>query len=200
MADDAVDQALVERVRRGERKAFDLLVEKYQHRVAHLVARYVRDSGDTEDVAQEVFIKAYRGLAHFRGDSAFYTWLYRIAVNTAKNHAAAAGRRAVDQSVDADEVWSHPAGSLLRDGATPEREALSDEIQTAVVRTVDELPEELREALILREVDGLTYQDISAVMECPIGTVRSRIFRARDAIERSLAPLLDETGTRSHET
>jgi len=200
VADDAVDRALVERVRRGERKAFDLLVEKYQHRVAHLVGRYVRDSGDTEDVAQEVFLKAYRGLAHFRGDSAFYTWLYRIAVNTAKNHAAAAGRRAVDPSVDADEAWSRSAGALLRHGATPEREALADEIQTTIVRTVDDLPEELREALVLREVDGLSYQEIGAVMECPIGTVRSRLFRARDAIDRAVAPLVDDTGTRSHDT
>jgi RNA polymerase sigma-70 factor (ECF subfamily) len=199
MADDRADLELVRRVQSGERVGFDLLVDKYQHRVAHLVARYVRDATEVEDVTQEVFIKAYRGLANFRGESAFYTWLYRIAVNTAKNHAVAAGRRATEQAVDAHEAEQYTAASPLREAATPERELASDQIQQAINATLEGLPAELRDALVLREMDGLTYEEIAAVMECPIGTVRSRIFRARDAIDRRVEPMLDENGTQTNE-
>ncbi len=197
MTDERGDLELVRRAQAGERAGFDLLVHKYQHRVAHLVGRYVRDAAEVEDVAQEVFLKAYRGLANFRNESAFYTWLYRIAVNTAKNYAGAVARRATEQAVDAHEAEGSHSAALLRDSATPERELASDEIQRAITATLEGLPTELREALVLREMDGLTYDEIAAVMECPIGTVRSRIFRAREAIDRRIEPLLDETGART---
>ncbi len=197
MADEAGDLELVRRAQAGQRAGFDLLVHKYQHRVAHLVSRYVRDPAEIEDVAQEAFVKAYRGLANFRGESAFYTWLYRIAVNTAKNHAGAAARRATEQAGDAHELEQTQAATPLHDPATPERELASDQIQQAISATLEGLPAELREALVLREMDGLTYDEIAAVMECPIGTVRSRIFRAREAIDRRIEPMLDDTGARS---
>ena len=196
MSERAVDLELVQRVQRGERVAFDLLVNKYQHRIAHLVARYVRDPTEVEDVAQEAFIKAYRGLANFRGESAFYTWLYRIAINTAKNHLVAAGRRVPDQGVDASEAEQYDDGALLRDTDTPERQLITGEIERAVYRTIESLPPELREAVTLREMEGLSYGEIAAVMDCPIGTVRSRIFRAREAIDQAIRPLLDEMGGR----
>ena len=196
MSERAVDLELVQRVQRGERVAFDLLVHKYQHRIAHLVARYVRDPTEVEDVAQEAFIKAYRGLANFRGESAFYTWLYRIAINTAKNHLVAAGRRVPDQGVDASEAEQYDDGALLRDTDTPERQLITGEIERAVYRTIEGLPPELREAVTLREMEGLSYGEIAAVMDCPIGTVRSRIFRAREAIDQAIRPLLDEMGGR----
>lgn len=194
MSERAVDLELVRRVQAGDKAAFDLLVRKYQHRIAHLVSRYIRDAGEAEDVAQEAFIKAYRGLAHFRGESAFYTWLYRIAVNTAKNSLVASGRRVPDQGVDATEAEQYNSGALLRDGATPEHELLTREIEREIHRTIEGLPNELREAITLREMEGLTYEEIATVMGCPVGTVRSRIFRAREAVDRRLSPLLDETG------
>jgi RNA polymerase sigma-70 factor, ECF subfamily len=194
VSERAVDLELVRRVQAGDRAAFDLLVRKYQHRIAHLVSRYVRDQAEAEDVAQEAFIKAYRGLANFRGESAFYTWLYRIAVNTAKNWLVASGRRVPDQGVDAVDAEQYESGALLRDGATPEREMLSREIEAEIHRTIEALPRELREAITLREMEGLSYEEIATVMDCPVGTVRSRIFRAREAVDRRLAPLLDETG------
>lgn len=195
MGDRAVDLELVRRAQNGDRVAFDLLVEKYQHRIAHLIGRYIRDPSEVEDVTQDAFIKAYRGLGNFRGESAFYTWLYRIAINTAKNHLVSAGRRVPDQGVDAADAEQYESGTLLRENATPERELLTDEVERTVYRTIEQLPEELREALTLREMEGLSYEEIAAVMDCPIGTVRSRIFRAREAIESQLRPLLDETGT-----
>lgn len=197
MADEGGDLELVRRSQAGERAGFDLLVQKYQHRVAHLVGRYVRDPAEVEDVAQEVFIKAYRGLAKFRSDSAFYTWLYRIAVNTAKNYAGSAARRATEYAVDAHEAEQTQGATQLRDPATPERELASDEIQRAISATLEGLPAELREALVLREMDGLTYDEIAAVMESPIGTVRSRIYRAREAIDRRIEPMLDDSGART---
>jgi len=195
MSERAVDLELVRRVQRGERAAFDLLVHKYQHRITHLIARYVRDATEVEDVAQEAFIKAYRGLAHFRGESAFYTWLYRIAINTAKNHLVSAGRRVPDQGVDASDAEQYDDGALLRDHDTPERELVTGEIERTVHRTIEGLPGELREAVTLREIEGLSYEAIASVMDCPIGTVRSRIFRAREAIDRAIRPLREEVGT-----
>lgn len=192
----AVDLELVRRVQNGDDRAFDLLVHKYQHRLAHLISRYIHDPAEVEDVAQETFIKAYRGLANFRGESAFYTWLYRIAVNTAKNHLVAAGRRVPDQGVDATEAEQYDSGTLLRETATPEGTLLSGEIKDTVDRAIAALPPELREAVTLREMEGLSYEEIAQVMDCPVGTVRSRIFRAREAIDNRLAPLLDETGNR----
>lgn len=194
MSERAVDLELVRRVQRGERGAFDLLVQKYQHRIAHLIARYVHDASEVEDVAQEAFIKAYRGLANFRGESAFYTWLYRIAINTAKNHLVSAGRRVPDQGVDAADAEQHDDGALLRDADTPERTLMTGELERTVYRTIESLPAELREAVTLRELEGLSYEEIATVMDCPIGTVRSRIFRAREAIDAAIRPLLDETG------
>lgn len=194
MGERAVDLELVRRVQRGDRIAFDLLVQKYQHRIAHLVGRYVRDPEEVEDVVQEAFIKAYRGLANFRGESAFYTWLYRIAINTAKNHLVSAGRRVPDQGVDASEAEQYDSGTLLQETDTPERQVLTNEIEAAVYGAIDSLPAELKEAITLRELEGLSYEEIAEVMDCPIGTVRSRIFRARETIDNRLRPLLDETG------
>lgn len=194
MDDRAIDLELVRRVQGGDRVAFDLLVQKYQHRIAHLVARYVRDPAEVEDVAQEAFIKAYRGLANFRGESAFYTWLYRIAINTAKNYLVSAARRIPDHGVDAAEAEQLDSGTLLHDVDTPEQEALSGEVERAVFRAIDSLPGELREAITLRELEGLSYEEIAEVMDCPIGTVRSRIFRARAAIDEQIRPMMDDTG------
>lgn len=190
----AIDWELVRRVQQGDRVAFDLLVRKYQHRIAHLITRYVRNPTEVEDVAQEAFIKAYRGLVNFRGESAFYTWLYRIAINTAKNYRVSAGRRVPEHGVDASEAEQSDAGTLLQEHATPERQTLSDEIERTLHGAIEGLPSELHEAITLREVEGLSYEQIAAVMGCPIGTVRSRIFRAREQIDRQLRPLLDETG------
>lgn len=198
MNERAVDLELVRRVQAGDKAAFDLLVRKYQHRIAYLISRYVRDPAEAEDVAQEAFIKAYRGLAKFRGESAFYTWLYRIAVNTAKNSLVASGRRVPDHGIDAADAEQYESGTLLRDGSTPEREMLTREIETEIRAAIDDLPRELRDAIILRELEGLSYEEIATAMDCPVGTVRSRIFRAREAIDRRLAPLLDETGAYEH--
>jgi RNA polymerase sigma-70 factor, ECF subfamily len=186
------DLALVERVQRGERSAFDVLVLRYQHKVLKLVLRYIRDPMEAEDIAQEAFIKAFRAIGSFRGDSAFYTWIYRIAINTAKNALVSRKRRPVDASVDVHDAEGGALEERLTDGETPEHLALTDEIQRTVNRAMGELPEDLREAIVLREIDGLSYEEIASAMDCPVGTVRSRIFRAREAIDRRLRPIFDQ--------
>ena len=186
----SIDLAIVKRVQGGDEGAFNLLVRKYQHKVANLISRYVYDSGDIEDITQEVFVKAYRAIDGFRGDSAFYTWLYRIAINTAKNHLVAQSRRPPNTDVEAQDAELTDAGYNLRDVGTPESNLLSRELAERVAKAVRELPEELRTAITLRELEGLSYEEIATVMECPIGTVRSRIFRAREAIDKQLDPLL----------
>lgn len=186
-----LDQELVRRVQRGDSAAFEVLVRKYQHRIVALIGRYVADWSECQDVAQETFIRAYRALPNFRGDSQFYTWLHRIAVNTAKNHLISQNRRPPMDDIDAGDAEQYDAGVRLRDTATPERELLRQEIELTVMRAVEALPEDLRTAITLREVDGLSYEEIAARMDCPIGTVRSRIFRAREAIDSQLRPLLD---------
>ena len=197
MSDRAVDQELVERVQAGDKRAFDLLVLKYQRKVQRLVARFVRDSGEVDDVVQEAFIKAYRALPTFRGDAAFYTWIYRIAINCAKNYLASPARRIVPQSDlmsdDEDDAESFDRNAGLHDVATPDAEYASKQIAEAVNRAMAALPEDLRTAVTLREIEGLSYEEIAEAMECPIGTVRSRIFRAREAIATELRPML---GTR----
>jgi RNA polymerase sigma-70 factor (ECF subfamily) len=185
-----VDDELVERARQGDRRAFDLLVLRYQQKVANLVCRYVRDRSEALDVTQEVFIKAYLALRNFRGDSAFYTWLYRIAINTAKNVLVARGRRPPGEDLDAATAEQLDMGGRLRECATPEHELLSDEIAQTVKSALENLPEELRIAITLRELEGMSYEEIAEAMSCPIGTVRSRIFRAREAIDKRLKPLL----------
>jgi len=191
MGEREVDQALVSRVQRGDKKAFDLLVLKYQQKVANLVSRYVRDHSETLDVTQEAFIKAYRALPNFRGESAFYTWLYRIAINTAKNYLVAQGRRPPGSDLDAETAAQLDVGAKLREFATPEHQLLSDELAETVRRAMDDLPDDLRIAISLRELEGLSYEEIAKAMDCPVGTVRSRIFRARAAIDKQLKPLLD---------
>jgi RNA polymerase sigma-70 factor (ECF subfamily) len=192
MVPDASDLSLVQRVQRGERNAYDLLVLKYQHKVVKLVMRYLRDPSEAEDVAQEAFIKAYRALPQFRGDSAFYTWLYRIAINTAKNALAARDRSPVSYELDLQ--GSDEAPDLvgrLKDPETPEGLALTEEIRNTVNSAIEALPEDLRTAIVLRELEGLSYEEIAAAMDCPVGTVRSRIFRAREAIDRRLRVVFD---------
>ena len=191
MSERELDQELVKRVQKGDKKAFDLLVIKYQQKVVNLVMRYLGDYTEALDVAQEAFIKAYRALPNFRGDSAFYTWLYRIAVNTAKNHLASEGRRSTPGDVDAEVAERYEGGERLREHATPE-DYLCEEEMLAVIRgAIDDLPEDLRTAITLRELEGLSYEEIAEVMGCPIGTVRSRIFRARESVEAKIKPLLD---------
>jgi len=190
MDERSVDQKLVARVQKGDKAAFDLLVRKYQHKIAKLVSRFVRDRSEVEDVTQEAFIKAYRALGGFRGESAFYTWLYRIAVNTAKNYLESLGRRAPGSNVELDGAEQSEAAEGLREQATPERYLLTEEIAATVRRALENLPEDLRTAITLREIEGLSYEEIAEVMDCPIGTVRSRIFRAREAIDKELKPLL----------
>jgi RNA polymerase sigma-70 factor (ECF subfamily) len=197
MGDREADQALVERVQAGDKQAYGLLVAKYQRKLLRLVSRLVRDPAEAEDVTQEAFIKAYRALAGFRGESAFYTWLYRIGVNTAKNWLVANGRRApTSTELDNEDAENYGESDLLRDVDTPERLLMTKQIGQTVNSAMDELPEELRTAISLREVDGLSYEEIAQVMECPIGTVRSRIFRAREAIAVKLRPLLDTSPDR----
>ncbi len=191
MSDNVSDRELVERVQRGERRAFDLLMLKYQHRIAKLIARYVQDPSEVLDVAQEAFMKAYRAIPRFRGDSAFYTWMYRIAINTAKNHLAAQARRPRESGVDVTDVEQFHDVAELKEYATPEGLALTEEIQRTVIAAIEALPQDLKVAISLRELEGLSYEDIARVMDCPIGTVRSRIFRAREAIDARLDPLLD---------
>ena len=191
-----LDQELVRRVQRGDSTAFDALVRKYQHRIIGLIGRYISDWSECQDVAQDTFLRAYRALGSFRGDAQFYTWLHRIAVNTAKNHLVAQNRRPPTDDIDAGDAEQFDTGIRLRDNDTPEHELLRQEIELTVMRVVDGLPEELRAAISLREVDGLSYDEIAVRMGCPIGTVRSRIFRAREAIDTELQPLLDNDNTR----
>jgi len=191
MGENEVDQALVERVQAGDRRAFDLLVRKYQHRLVALISRYVRDWSECEDIAQESFVRAWKALPSFRGESAFYTWLYKIAVNTAKNHLVAMGRRPPTDDIAVDDAVHGPGAGRLHENATPERELMRQQVEQTVFSTVQALPEELRVAITLREVDGLSYDEIAEKMGCPIGTVRSRIFRAREAIDEKLRPVLD---------
>ncbi|HKC53951.1 MAG TPA: RNA polymerase sigma factor RpoE [Burkholderiales bacterium] len=187
-----LDRQLVERAQRGDKHAFELLVSKYQRKLARLLARFIRDPVEVEDVAQEAFIKAYRALPSFRGDSAFYTWLYRIGINTAKNYLVAMGRRApTTTEFNSEDAESFEDGEQLRDINTPESMMMSKEIARTVNDTMEQLPEELRDAITLRELEGLSYEDIATIMNCPIGTVRSRIFRAREAIAEQLRPLLE---------
>jgi len=191
MIQDDTDQQLVERVQAGDKTAFNLLVLKYQHRVLKLVGRFVNDAAEAEDVAQEAFLKAYRALASFRGESAFYTWLYRIAINTAKNALVANRRRPVDFNLDLQDPEQYERQARLKDEDTPEGVLLTDEIRNVVERAMEQLPEDLRTAIVLRELEGLSYEEIAEAMDCPVGTVRSRIFRAREAIDKKLKPLLD---------
>lgn len=191
MGDREIDQQLVERAQRGEKRAFELLVVKYQRKLGRLLTRFIRDSAEVEDVTQEAFIKAYRALPSFRGDSAFYTWLYRIGINTAKNHLVSRGRRApTSTEYNSEEAENFEDGDQLRDYNTPENELISKQIVATVNSAMDELPEDLRTAITLREIDGMSYEDIAQIMNCPIGTVRSRIFRAREAIAEKLRPQL----------
>jgi RNA polymerase sigma-70 factor (ECF subfamily) len=192
MGDREVDQELVERAQRGDKRAFELLVAKYQRKLARLLSRFIRDPAEVEDVAQEAFIKAYRALPSFRGDSAFYTWLYRIGINAAKNYLVAMGRRAPTSTEhDAEEAETFDDGDQLRDINTPENLLMSKQVAGVVNAAMEQLPEELRTAITLREIEGMSYEDIAEIMNCPIGTVRSRIFRAREAIAEKLKPMLD---------
>lgn len=186
----ANDQLLVDRVQQGDKAAFDLLVLKYQHKIIKLIMRYVRDPAEAMDVAQEAFLKAYRAIPTFRGDSAFYTWLYRIAINTAKNHLVAARRRPLEYDLDIQDPEQYDMQARLKHTDTPEGLVLTEEIKATVNRAIDLLPEDLRTAIILRELEGMSYEEIAQTMECPVGTVRSRIFRAREAIDKRLRPLL----------
>ena len=186
----AADLALVKRVQQGDRSAFDLLVVKYQHRILKLIMRYVKDPNEAVDVAQEAFLKAYRAASSFRGDSAFYTWLYRIAINTAKNHLVSASRRAAQFEFDTQDIDQSEVMSKLQELDTPEAIAMSDQLRATVQRTINQLPEDLRTAILLREVEGMSYEEIAQTMECPVGTVRSRIFRAREAIDKSIGAMM----------
>jgi RNA polymerase sigma-70 factor (ECF subfamily) len=186
-----LDSELVRRVQGGDKTAFDTLVRKYQHKIAQLVNRYIKDPHEALDVSQDAFIKAYRALPNFRGESAFYTWMYRIAINTAKNHIAMRARHSSDEEVDIEEAEQFESAVMLRDNDTPEGLAASDELAQIIQRGLDELPEELRTALSLREFHGYSYDEIAKIMKCPVGTVRSRIFRARDAIDKRLQNLYD---------
>lgn len=190
MSNQASDKKLVERVQKGDKGAFDLLVLKYQHKIVNLIMRYVRDPELSLDIAQEAFIKAYRALPRFRGDSAFYTWMYRIAVNTAKNHLAAQRRRPMDVELDMQDPEQYDLHAKLKETDTPEGLTLSSELQEIVERAIAALPEDLRTAIVLRELEGMSYEEIAQTMECPVGTVRSRIFRARDAIGKKVGSLV----------
>lgn len=190
MSEKSNDQILVERVQDGDTTAYDVLVRKYQHKIIKLVSRYVHDPEAALDVAQEAFLKAYRGLGSFRGDSAFYTWLYRIAINTAKNYLVQQSRRSPDMEVDAQEAEYYEGASALKENDTPERHLLTEEIERTVYRAIRELPDDLKTAITLRELEGMSYEQIAEAMDCPIGTVRSRIFRAREAIDRIIQPLI----------
>lgn len=191
MTATATDQQLVARVQKGDSRAFDLLVLKYQHRIFGLISRYVRDVDEVQDVAQEAFIKAYRALPGFRGDSAFYTWLYRIAINTAKNYLVARSRRPPGSDVDIEDAEYYEEGALLHEIETPENALFGAELKAVVERAISQLPEDLRTAVTLREFDGLSYEDIAEIMDCPVGTVRSRIFRAREAIDSKVKEQMD---------
>jgi RNA polymerase sigma-70 factor (ECF subfamily) len=184
------DQRLVDRVKEGDKKAFDVLVLKYQHKIVKLVMRYIRDPVEALDVSQEAFIKAYRALPNFRGDSAFYTWLYRIAINTAKNHIVSMNRKPLDYDLDSQNSEGYDVPPKLRDDDSPDKILQREELRQALEGAIDALPEELRVAIVLREIEGMSYEEIAEAMECPVGTVRSRIFRARDAVDKSIRPLL----------
>jgi RNA polymerase sigma-70 factor (ECF subfamily) len=193
VGNNGADKQLVERVQRGDKQAFDLLVLKYQHRIIKLVSRYIRDPSDAMDVAQDAFLKAYRALPNFRGESAFYTWLYRIAINTAKNYLVMQSRHLLETEVtpESEEGEQFEFESTLKEYSTPENMVLTDEIQATIVAAIDDLPDDLRTAILLREVEGLSYEEIANVMGCPVGTVRSRIFRARESVDNRLKPLLE---------
>lgn len=184
------DQQLVLRVQKGDKRAFDLLVLKYQHKIISIISRYIKDSGEVYDVSQEAFIKAYRAIGNFRGDSAFYTWIYRIAINTAKNHLVSRGRRPPSSDVEVEDAEYYAGGEQLRDLASPENQMMKDQLEAVVDNAIKELPEDLRTAVTLREMEGLSYEEIAEVMSCPVGTVRSRIFRARESIDKQMAELL----------
>lgn len=190
MGEREMDQLLVERVQKGDKRAFDLLVGKYQHKIVSLISRYVPDHAEALDVAQEAFIKAYRAIGRFRGESAFYTWMYRIAINTAKNYLVSQSRRPPSSDVDAQDAEQFQVETRLKDRASPEHELLKEEIESTIHEAIAELPEDLRVAITLREMEGMSYENIATTMDCPIGTVRSRIFRAREAIDSRLRPLL----------
>ncbi|MDO9371987.1 MAG: RNA polymerase sigma factor RpoE [Gammaproteobacteria bacterium] len=192
MGEHNIDRDLVDRVQKGDKEAFDVLVLKYQHKIVRQISRYIRDLSEAQDVAQEVFLKAYRALPAFRGESAFYTWLYRIADNTAKNYLVAQKRRPPGSDIDLDDAEQYGAELALRENATPEHLLLRDEIEKTVFGAIEELPEDLRTAITLRELEGLSYEEIAQAMGCPVGTVRSRIFRAREAIDSKLKPLLSQ--------
>ena len=192
MSVDTGDLGLVQRVQKGDKSAFDLLVRKYQHKVVKLVTRYLRDPADAEDVAQEAFIKAYRAIPQFRGDSAFYTWLYRIAINTAKNAIVSRDRSPVEFDLDLQNVEESSSMQMrLADAETPESLLQTEEIRRTVNEAIEALPEDLRTAIVLRELEGLSYEDIAQAMDCPVGTVRSRIFRAREAIDKRLSEVFE---------
>ncbi len=191
MGSSEIDSELVKRVQQGDKKAFDLLVQKYQQKVINLISRFVSDHSECQDVAQEAFVKAYRALNNFRGDSQFYTWLYRIAANTAKNHLASRSRKSPAYSVDVEDAEHFAGESGLKDYTNPENLLLTEEIKQTVFSAIESLPSDLKSAITLREIEGLSYEHIAEVMDCPIGTVRSRIFRARDAIDKELRPLLE---------
>ena len=193
MGERETDQLLVERVQKGDKRAFDLLVGKYQHKIVSLVSRYVSDYAEALDVSQEAFIKAYRAIGRFRGDSAFYTWMYRIAINTAKNYLVSQSRRPPSSDVDAQDAEQFQVDTRLKDRASPEHELLTEEIENTIHQAIADLPDDLRVAITLREMEGMSYEDIATTMDCPIGTVRSRIFRAREAIDDRLRPLLRNT-------
>jgi RNA polymerase sigma-70 factor (ECF subfamily) len=191
MSEQKTDQELVKQVQSGNKNAFNLLVVRHQNKVMNIVSRYVKNSGDVADVTQEAFIKAYRALPNFRGESAFYTWLYRIAVNSAKNYLTSQSRKPPASDVDAQEADYYDGSDALRENAAPEKTLLSQELQTKLFATIEQLPDDLRAAITLREIEGLSYEEIAAVMECPVGTVRSRIFRAREAIDKVVLPLIE---------
>lgn len=190
MADNITDKEIIERVKNGDKKAYDLLVLKYQQRVINLISRFVKNHADALDVSQETFIKAYKALPNFRGESAFYTWLYRIAVNTAKNHLTVQSRKITKSDYDVTEIEQIEGNMTLTEQTTPENLLIKDELQDIVLNTIENLPEDLKSAIMLREIEGLSYEEIAAVMECPVGTVRSRIFRARETIDNKIKPLL----------
>ena len=191
MAGESTDAQLVRRVQKGDKGAFDLLVLKYQHKIVNLVMRYVRDPDQALDITQEAFLKAYRAMPRFRGDAAFYTWMYRIAVNTAKNYLAAQRRRPMDVELDLQDPEQYELHAKLKDTDTPEAVNIGNELQATVERAFASLPEDLRTAIVLREIDGMSYEEIAETMECPVGTVRSRIFRARDAISKKIGNMID---------
>lgn len=191
MNEQATDKQLVARVQKGDKRAFDLLVLKYQHKIFGLISRYIHDHHEVMDVAQEAFIKAYRAIGRFRGDSAFYTWLYRIAINTAKNHLVSRSRRPPDTDVEVADAENYENASKLKDNASPYQEVHRQELEAAVFKAIEQLPEDLKSAVTLREFDGMSYEEIAEVMQCPVGTVRSRIFRARESIDKHIGHLID---------